>query len=148
MIIRKAKPTDIKAIVDHNVLLAKETENRCIDTNVVLKGVKTVFLNEHNGFYLVAEHDHTIIGQVFITAEWSDWRNQSIWWMHRIYVKKHWRGKGVFKLLFQDILHRAQKERVYALRLYMLRNNERALRVYQQLSFEHTSFIILQNKMK
>jgi GNAT superfamily N-acetyltransferase len=148
MIIRKAKPTDIKAIVDHNVLLAKETENRCIDTNVVLKGVETVFLNEHNGFYLVAEHDHTIIGQVFITIEWSDWRNQPIWWMHRIYVKKHWRRKGVFKLLFQEIIQKAQKERVYGLRLYMLQNNDLALRVYQQLSFEHTSFIILQNKIK
>ena len=62
-----------------------------------------MFLDPRKGFYLIAENDNNIIGQIFITEEWSDWRNANIWWIHRIYVQEIWRNRGVFTSLIQKI---------------------------------------------
>jgi len=146
MIIRKATVKDVDAISKNNICLAKETEARIIEEHIVQKGVKNVFLHEGNGFYLIAEENKRIIGQIFITIEWSDWRNQSIWWLHRIFVQKKYRKQKVFTSLFQKVKQLAEKNDVYALRLYMMDNNESALKIYSKLGFEHTHFLILQKK--
>lgn len=123
MIVRKATCSDVKKIAENNMLLAEETEGRKINTNIAQKGSEQVLSNKQNGFYLIAEHNKEIIGQIFITDEWSDWRNQSIWWMHRIYVKKTWRKKGVLKSLLEKAKEMANEENVYALRLYVIQKN-------------------------
>jgi GNAT superfamily N-acetyltransferase len=147
MIIRKATIQDAKIIAENNISLAFETENRKMDKSTVQNGVKAVFSDRQNGFYLVAENENNIIGQLFITQEWSDWRNAAIWWMHRIYVKKPWRKKGVLTSLLLKMKQMAIEEEVYALRLYAFNKNEKAIAIYKKLGFTNTSFIILGKKL-
>ncbi|MBS3778579.1 MAG: GNAT family N-acetyltransferase [Candidatus Thermoplasmatota archaeon] len=146
MIVRKAIGSDAKKIAENNMFLAEETEGRKIESNVAIEGSEQVLSEKQNGFYLVAEHKKEIIGQIFITDEWSDWRNQSIWWMHRIYVKKTWRKKGVLKSLLRKAKEKANEENVYALRLYMIQKNQKAVSIYKRLGFTDTAFTILEHK--
>lgn len=146
MIIRKARLADTEAIAKNNIKLAEETEGRTISKHMVEQGTLSVLSREHSGWYLVAEHNKKIIGQLFITEEWSDWRNQSIWWMHRVYVKKSWRKKGVFTALLQELEQMAIDEPVFALRLYMVDTNKKAESIYNKMGFADTSFRILEKR--
>ena len=67
----------------HNCLMASETENKELDKEVVLAGVNAVINDSSKGFYLVAEMDDEVVGNLMITYEWSDWRNNNIWWIQR-----------------------------------------------------------------
>jgi GNAT superfamily N-acetyltransferase len=146
MIIRKATLSDANEIAKNNVLLAKEIEQRTIDLSTAKNGSEAVLSDERNGFYLIAEDNHHVIGQVFITFEWSDWRNQCIWWMHRVYVHKQWRKKGIFTALLQEIKQIATENNVYVLRLYVVKSNKNAIKIYKKSGFEDAPFIILQDK--
>ena len=148
MIIRKATPADAKKIAKNNVKLAEETEERTISKHAAKQGTSSVLTKQREGWYLIAEHNQEIIGQLFITKEWSDWRNQSIWWMHRVYVQKSCRKKGVFTALLQELKQRANAEKVFALRLYIVDTNKKAASIYNKMGFADTSFKILEKKMK
>jgi len=74
MLIRKAISKDAEKIARNNVLLAKESENTDIEYEKTLEGVKSLINDEMKGFYLVAEENGEVIGQVMVTYEWSDWR--------------------------------------------------------------------------
>lgn len=145
-LIRKATIHDLESITKNNISLALETENRKMDASTVQNGIKAVFLDPRKGFYLIAENDNNIIGQIFITEEWSDWRNANIWWMHRIYVQETWRNKGVFTSLIQKIKHMADEEGIYVLRLYAFNKNEKAIKIHKKLGFDNSPFVILENK--
>lgn len=51
MLIRKAKLEDLERIVDFNIQMAKETEEKILEKNVVREGVKAVLNNELKGFF-------------------------------------------------------------------------------------------------
>jgi hypothetical protein len=93
MIIRKANINDAENIANHNIKLAKESEGLDISKEEALNGVKGILNDSKKGFYLVAEHDDKIVGELMITYEWSDWRGKNIWWIQSAYVKKPWRKK-------------------------------------------------------
>jgi GNAT superfamily N-acetyltransferase len=94
---------------------------------------------------MVAEHDGEIVGQVMITYEWSDWRNGNIWWLQSVYVRPDWRGKGVFRQLFEFVRHEAaHSTEVCGVRLYMHGSNERARKVYTELGFAATEYQVFE----
>jgi GNAT superfamily N-acetyltransferase len=144
MIIRKATKKDAEIIAENNISLAFETENRRINKITAENGVKEVFSNPRNGFYLLAETNNNIVGQLFITKEWSDWRNAPIWWMHRVYIQKTWRKKGVLTSLLEKLKEMVINKGVYALRLYAFNENHKAIEIYKKLGFTNTPFIILE----
>jgi len=146
MIYRLAQPSDAEAIAANNLSLAKELENLHLSKEEAEKGSKAVLMDKQKGFYLVAEQDNNIIGQLFITTEWSDWRNKAIWWIHRVFIKKPWRKKGIFTHLFNTAKQIAEKQQVYAIRLYLWKTNKTALTIYHHLGFKETDFLILQKK--
>jgi hypothetical protein len=57
MLIRKAKLEDLERIVDFNIQMAKETEEKILEKNVAREGVKAVLNNELKGFFLLAEEN-------------------------------------------------------------------------------------------
>ncbi|MFO8078276.1 MAG: GNAT family N-acetyltransferase [Thermoplasmatota archaeon] len=144
MKIRCAHQSDAEQIAENNVCLAKETEHLILSRKEAQKGSEIVFSDREKGFYLVAEHEEKIIGQLFITSEWSDWRNQTIWWIHRVYIKKPWRKKGICTALMQKIKQMAQDLDIFALRLYLLKDNDLAKKIYKKLGFHDTPFLILE----
>jgi GNAT superfamily N-acetyltransferase len=141
MKIRTATRNDAEAITAQNISLAKESENILLNPTIVLVGVKALLSDKNKGFYLVAEENGTIIGQLMITVEWSDWRNKPIWWVQSVYVQKEWRKKGVFTLLLNDIQKKARLQGAAFLRLYAHKDNRSALNVYEKTGWDQEPYL-------
>jgi GNAT superfamily N-acetyltransferase len=144
MRVRNASLEEAETVARFNVLLAKESENEELEYRTVLKGVRTLLLDERKGFYLVALEKGQVIGQVMVTFEWSDWRNRNIWWLQSVYVDKAWRKKGVFRDLYEEVWLRAAKEGVGLLRLYVHGANRRAIEVYRRMGLEKSPYTVYQ----
>jgi len=138
--IRKAVIRDAEAIAEFNILMAKETENKDLDLQTVIRGVKAVIKDPHKGFYLVAAAGggEGIIGQLLVTNEWSDWRDKNFFWVHSMYVREDFRQQGVFSSLYRHLEEIAHyKKKVAGIRLYVEKNNKTAQGVYESLGL-HT----------
>jgi GNAT superfamily N-acetyltransferase len=151
LLIRKARFEDWGRIVDFNLQMAKETDGKILDENVVREGVKAVLDNKSRGFYLLAENDEgtkIIVGQLMITFEWSDWRNSNIWWIQSVYVDKKFRNRKVFSQLFNSVAEMALSEKsVGMLRLYVREDNNSAKQVYESLGMTKTPYEIYEKSV-
>lgn len=126
--------TDQAEIVDMNCRLARETENKQLDQELIGRGVRAVLADSHKGRYFLACEAQQILGQTLVTWEYSDWRAGWFWWIQSVYVKQEFRGRGVFRSIFQTILESAKVQGdVIGVRLYVEKNNERARNIYTQL---------------
>ena len=145
MNIRQATLSDAPVIADFNIRLAEESEQLRLDASCVATGVAALLADAAKGVYYVVEVDGTVVGQLMITYEWSDWRNGTIWWIQSVYVREDFRGRGVFRALFKHLqgLALAAKE-VCCLRLYMHGDNERARRSYERLGMKRTKYEVFE----
>ena len=147
MKIKKANLKDAEKIANFNVLLAKESENLNISFNTTLKAVKELIINKNKGFYLLATKDEKIIGQLMITFEWSDWSNKDFWWIQSVYVDKDFRKKGVFKNLLTEVKKQAKKNNVSQIRLYVFKENKKAIKAYKSLNMKEKEYIIFETEV-
>ena len=132
--IRSATPTDIPRLVAWNAAMARETEHKTLDREVLARGTRAVFDDPRRGFYLIAERGGAPAGCLLITLEWSDWRNGDWWWLQSVFVAPEHRRHGVFRALHAEVERRARvAEHVVGLRLYVERDNVRAQRTYRSL---------------
>lgn len=132
-------------IADFNWRLANETEGLSLDRERLLGGVTALIKDPAKGFYLVAEVDGQVAGQLCITYEWSDWRNATFWWFQSVYVSAAFRGQGVFKRLFRHIHDLAKaRQDVCGLRLYVEHENQRAREVYQKLGLRLAAYKMME----
>jgi GNAT superfamily N-acetyltransferase len=142
MKIRIAQKRDAETITTQNIALAKESENISLPYDTALAGVKALLSDEKKGFYLVAEEHKTIVGQLMITVEWSDWRNKPIWWVQSVFVQKPWRKKGVFTTLLDEVKEMARQQDVAFLRLYAHQNNTSARKVYEIIGWHQDPYVV------
>jgi GNAT superfamily N-acetyltransferase len=132
--IRRASVTDIDALVEFNIAMARETEDKTLDDETLRAGVVAVLAQPARGFYLVAADAEKVIGCLMITYEWSDWRNGDWWWLQSVYVAQAQRRRGVFRALHAAIEQHARATAgVVGLRLYVERDNTRAQATYASL---------------
>ena len=132
-IIRNAESADALKISQNNVNAAWDSEKWEIQPEVALKGVLSIINDPTKGFYVVAQMNDDLIGQLMITYEWSDWRNQPVWWIQSVFVAENMRRKGIFKSLYEHIIQKAKLQNVASVKLYVDKNNERAKLVYRSL---------------
>lgn len=139
--IRSAQVHDISSLVEFNVAMAKETENKQLIPDLVTRGVTRVFEEPRLGFYVVAEITGRVVGSLMVTQEWSDWRNGSFWWIQSVYVRPKARHQGVFRSLYAHVKERAQADTsVCGLRLYVEQNNLIAQKTYEGIGMEATPY--------
>jgi GNAT superfamily N-acetyltransferase len=139
--IRKAERPDAETIASFNAAMAEETEHLQLDSQRLLLGVNGLFDNPSLGYYLFAETEGVIAGQMMITYEWSDWRNGVFWWIQSVYVKPEYRAHGVFRALYNYTINEATRGgNVCGIRLYVEKENERAHRVYEKLGMNLTAY--------
>jgi GNAT superfamily N-acetyltransferase len=149
MKIRTATQNDADVIADFNIRLAWETEALKLDPEVVRRGVAALFTDAGKGIYFIADIDRKIAGQLMITYEWSDWRDGNIWWIQSVYVKEEFRGRGVFRALFEYVEKLAEAApEVCALRLYMDKHNDQARRVYCKLGMIESSYVVFEKGLR
>ena len=140
MQVRLATNEDAPAIASNNIALAKDSENISLDPETALKGVMILLNQAEKGFYLVAEQQGTIIGQVMVTFEWSDWRARTIWWLQSIYVTPQCRRQGVMRTLISAVSSMAAKQDVLELRLYVHMDNYSAIQAYKHITMQELSY--------
>lgn len=161
VIIRDAMPDDIELIAEFNRRMALETEIKTLNPAVARQGVAQLLARPELGRYFVAcsnlsqssggrDEDGSmevgVVGQCMITYEWSDWRAGLFWWIQSVYVQPDFRGRGVFRAIFQHVASLARASRdVCGLRLYVEHNNSGAISTYERLGMVpsgHTMFEI------
>ena len=139
--IRIATRDDAETIAGFNVAMARETEDKPLDPDVVRAGVKGLLDEPNRGFYLVAARDSVVVGSLMITTEWSDWRNGTFWWVQSVYVRPEARRQGVYSALYAAVKERAAAtDTVCGVRLYVERDNAGARQTYQALGMRETSY--------
>ncbi len=139
--IRKATLKDQNRINLFNKNMALETEQIKLNNNIAKKGVLNLFKNPKYGYYLVAEIDDVVVGQLMITYEWSDWRNGLFLWIQSVYVLPEFRNKGIYRKLYNYVLDESKKNsNVCGIRLYVEKNNKNAREVYAKLGMEESDY--------
>jgi len=140
MEIRRAAASDIQTIADFNAAMALETEEVALDGERVSAGVEALIRDASKGFYLVAEIDGRVVGQMMLTYEWSDWRNGTFWWIQSVYVRPENRRGGVYRAMYAHAVDLAKQQRACGLRLYVERENAIARRTYEDLGMSRTVY--------
>jgi ribosomal protein S18 acetylase RimI-like enzyme len=145
MNIRLAIKNDAPALVEFNQAMAFETEGKKLDSENLRSGVEAVFDDEKKGFYVVAEEGGKIIGGLMITFEWSDWRNKWFWWIQSVYILPDFRGRSIYRLLYEFVKAEAGKSRnVCGFRLYVEKENVNAQKVYEKLGMESSYYLMFE----
>jgi GNAT superfamily N-acetyltransferase len=128
-------------LVRFNAAMARETEGKALDLDRLRNGVAGLFQDSSRGFYLVAEMAGQVVGQLLITAEWSDWRNAYFWWIQSVYVAPDYRRRGVYRALDTYVRTEAQKRGdICGIRLYVDRDNHVAQQVYTSLGMAQSHY--------
>ena len=139
--VRPATIDDAPVLVEFNVAMARETEDKALAPEVVEAGVRRVFDEPARGHYLVAESDGQVVGALLVTPEWSDWRNGDFWWIQSVYVRPGHRRQGIFHRLFHAVRRGAtSKAGVCGLRLYVEHENDAAQQTYEALGMSQTAY--------
>jgi GNAT superfamily N-acetyltransferase len=143
--VRPATAADVDVVCEFNRLLALESEGKTLDPAALGAGVRAVLADPAKGLYFLAREQATILGQMGITYEWSDWRNGWFWWIQSVYVIPAARRRGVSRLIFGSILDRARADAsVIGLRLYVEKGNNAAHATYQKMGFAWTEYLVME----
>lgn len=139
--IRRAGLPELNKIVEYNIALAKQTEDKDLDRTTVTLGVEQALTRADLARYFVAEIDGEVVGQTMVTLEWSDWRNGSFWWIQSVYVEQACRGRGVFKAIYSYLQTLASEDSTCCgLRLYVEHENDAAIRTYEKLGMKRSHY--------
>jgi ribosomal protein S18 acetylase RimI-like enzyme len=143
--IRPAEPRDLDVITRFNAALAQETEGVRLDPERLRRGILALLKDPQKGFYLLAEEEGEIVGQVMVTFEWSDWRNGVFYWIQSVYVRPDRRRQGVFRALYRRVETTArERPGVCGLRLYVDRDNVRARQTYRSLGMSGANYDVME----
>jgi L-amino acid N-acyltransferase YncA len=143
MIIREAKITDIPSLLDFQLKMALETENVQLEILPLTQGMTKLFKDPTKGKYYVAEVEEEVVGCLMTTFEWSEWRNGTILWIQSVYVVSSWRGKGVFKGMYEHINTLvSQDPDMRGIRLYVDKKNSAAQHVYAGLGMNGDHYTV------
>ena len=146
IVVRQATLDDSTILSHFNMSMAEETEGRQLDQTTVNAGVKQLFRDSRQGFYLMAEVGGSARGSLMITYEWSDWRNGLFWWIQSVYVVPAARRSGVFTALYQYVKKMAQDDNAACgLRLYMEKDNLAARAVYMAMGMDTTPYQVFED---
>lgn len=144
--IRDARTGDCETIARYNSQMSEETEGQALDSDTIRAGVAALLADPSKGRYWVAIDGDSIVGQIMVTYEWSDWRNGMLWWIQSVYVVPGYRRQGVFTALYEHVKRLAVESGDAAgLRLYVERGNVRAQATYESLGMSTTGYRVMQD---
>jgi GNAT superfamily N-acetyltransferase len=145
MHIRTGGPSDLVYLVAASCAMARETEALELDSLLVCDGISNGLARAPEVQYWIAEDGGAPVGCLYVTREWSDWRNGWYWWIQGVYVDLEARGRGVYRQLHNAVMAAAREAGdVRAVRLYVDRDNLAAQKTYAALGMEHSHYDIFE----
>ena len=143
--IHEAAASDWQLIADGNIAMASESEGKTLPRALVEAGVRAALADADKGRYFVARVDGEPAGQLFVTREWSDWRNGWFWWIQSVHVLPAYRRRGVYRALHDHVRSLAhQAGNVCGIRLYVERHNERAIATYHAMQMTDAGYALFE----
>lgn len=149
VVVRRAHMEDVEWIAAFSAAMALETEGRALDPELLRHGTRSLLATPTNGFFMVAERQGvkqgSIVGQLMITYEWSDWRNAVFWWIQSVYVDPRWRRQGIFRKMHAAVMASAKVDpKVCGIRLYVESQNRLAQDVYRKVGLKPSSYAVFE----
>lgn len=152
---RKAKKTDLKAIIELNNNLFKEDggqRDKFVNTRWPKEEGFEHFnklINKSNSLCLVVEVDEKIAGYlVGYTKKVESWRPIKRAEVESMYVKEKFRGKGIGKNLVEHFMEWSKKKGVKRVLVVAFAKNEGAIKFYKREGFIPLSFSLEANTRK
>jgi ribosomal protein S18 acetylase RimI-like enzyme len=143
MFTREATAQDIPYLIDFQLKMALETENITLEISELTQGIQKLFKDPTKGKYYVAIDKEEPIGCLMTTFEWSDWRNGMVLWIQSVYVEKDFRGKGVYKMMYEFIRQMVEESAdLRGIRLYVDKTNLAAQKVYENLGMNGEHYTV------
>ncbi len=135
--IRPAHTGDLIFLVNAQMAMAKETEDKSLNQQTLIKGIKHLMNNPELGEYIVAELGSKSIACLLNLNEWSDWRNGNVIWIHSLYVAPEFRKKGVFNRLYEYVKNKVDQDPSFmGIRLYVDQTNAAAQEAYKKMGMD------------
>lgn len=129
--IRDAIPEDVTAILQ----LIQELANFEKEPHAVSINEETLLLNgfgESPLFHcFVAEVEHVIVGIALVYYRFSTWKGKTLH-LEDLIVKQAYRNKGIGTLLFNNVIHYANKKEVKRVEWVVLDWNKNAINFYNK----------------
>ena len=142
--LRVAERSDIDVLVGFTIQEAREAEGEELSPESARQGVTAAFEDRGLAAYWVAEsEDGNVVGSTSIVREWSNFHGGSYWWIQSLYIAPEHRGSGLLEMLLNRLRAEADAAGALALRLYVHRGNERALRAYERCGFKPSPYLIM-----
>lgn len=147
--IRAASVDDVARLVEWACAMARETEDKRLDPDVVRRGISAVLDEPRRGRYLVADAGGQPVGTLMLTYEWSDWRCADWWWIQSVYVDPGHRRRGVYRALYAHVLAQARaSDGVCGLRLYVEKENAPAQATYAALGMGDAGYLMFEQPLR
>ena len=143
ILLRRGIAEDLEEILEMTLEMARESEGKELDPATARRGVSALLEDPAKGFYLVAQAEGGLAGQLFVTFEWSDWRAGWIWWIQTVYTRPSYRERGVFRALQEEVARLARLAGdVRGLRLYVAGGNRNALAAYERTGWRRADYVL------
>lgn len=141
--VRLARPGDADRLLKSTLGNAWETEALRLDESTARRGVDLLLRDAGKGRAFVVESGGEAIGSLYVTFEWSDWHAKWYWWIQSLYIDEAWRGKGAYSALWAHVVEAARKAHdVRAVRLYVEKENDKALRAYRGHGMKEAPYVV------
>jgi GNAT superfamily N-acetyltransferase len=146
ILVRDATLSDAELIADYNRRLALESEDKVLDVPTLAAGVRRGLSHPELCRYFIATADGRPVATTMVTYELTDWRDGVLWWLQSVYVEPEHRRHGVFRAIYAHIEGEARRHgEVRGLRLYVHRDNERALRTYESMGMAKADYEVYEH---
>ena len=134
--VRGAKTTDLDDLVSFTMAEAHEAEGLEADEETIRRGVKAGLEDSSISRYWILESEEGKVGgSTSVIREWSDWNAAYYWWIQSMYIKPELRGHGLMRELVVAIEDAARADGALELRLYVHKDNGRAIQAYRREGF-------------
>ena len=142
--IRRARLADLEKLLGFALSEAKEAEGISLDREKARKGIQAALEDESVAIYWILQRrPKEVVGNISIVKEWSNWNAGYYWWIQSLYLEPEHRGRGLMEALMQAVGESARQNKALDMRLYVHKNNKRAIKAYLKTGFAHSDYRIM-----
>jgi GNAT superfamily N-acetyltransferase len=142
--VRNAKLDDLDSLVEFVIAEANEAEGIIKSSEIVLNGIKAGLENPEIARYWILEDENgNPVVNVSVVKEWIDWNCAFYWWIQSMFLLPNYRGIGLMEVLLKEVRLAAGNENAIELRLYVHKDNHRAIKAYKKVGFCNSDYNLM-----